>query len=34
MAKRINISQSKSKVRQLKSKQRQAIAHYNQGVRK
>jgi uncharacterized protein YukE len=34
MAKRINISQLKSKLRQLESKQRQAIARYNQGVRK
>lgn len=34
MAKKINISQLKSKLRQLESQQRQAIARYNQGVRK
>lgn len=34
MAKRINISQLKSKLRQLESKQRQAISKYNQEVRR
>ncbi len=33
MARRINLSQLKSKLRQLESKQRQAISRYNQGVR-
>lgn len=33
MAKRINLSQFRSKLRQIESKQRQAIAQYNQKVR-
>lgn len=34
MARRINVSQFRSKIRQLQAKQRQAVARYNEGVRK
>lgn len=34
MAKRINLSQFRSKIRQIQAKQRQAVSRYNEGVRK